>query len=93
VGGKADHLAQQIGIWGLLYERAQVHHVVGHRWFLESGWCRNPNLADESSVTTRKAARSLRRYVGARVASDFANQIHHPMGHDRCFSGGVRRAG
>jgi len=26
--------------------------------------CRNPNLTDESSVTTRKAARSLRRYVG-----------------------------
>ncbi|MFK4495905.1 hypothetical protein ABIF86_000196 [Bradyrhizobium japonicum] len=38
VGGKADHLAQEISIGGLLYERAQVHHVVGHRWFLESGW-------------------------------------------------------
>ncbi len=33
-GGKADHLAQDIGVRGLLYERAQVHHVVGHRWFL-----------------------------------------------------------
>ncbi|WP_206732842.1 hypothetical protein, partial [Bradyrhizobium zhanjiangense] len=31
----------------------------------------NPNLTDESSVTTRKAARSLRRYVGraSRAAS------------------------
>ncbi|MBJ7401853.1 MAG: hypothetical protein JHD07_00485 [Bradyrhizobium sp.] len=38
MGGKADHLAQQIGVGGLLHERAQVHHVVGHRWFLESGW-------------------------------------------------------
>jgi hypothetical protein len=32
LGGKADHLAQQIGVWGLLHERAQVHHIVGHRW-------------------------------------------------------------
>ncbi|WP_244521604.1 hypothetical protein [Bradyrhizobium sp. DOA9] len=28
--------------------------------------CRNPNLTDESSVTTRKAARPLRRYRRAR---------------------------
>ena len=44
LGGKADHLAQQIGVGGLLHQRAQVHHLVGHRWFLESGWCRNPTL-------------------------------------------------
>jgi len=31
LGGKADHLAQQIRVGGLLHERAQVHHVVGHR--------------------------------------------------------------
>jgi hypothetical protein len=31
LGGKADHLAQEIGIRCLLHERAQVHHVVGHR--------------------------------------------------------------
>ncbi len=35
LGGKADHLAQQIGVGGLLHERAQVHHVVGHRCFLQ----------------------------------------------------------
>jgi hypothetical protein len=34
LGGKSDHLAQQIGIGGLFHERAQVHHLVGHRWFL-----------------------------------------------------------
>src|SRR5215204_5058962 len=44
LSGKADHLAQQIGVGGLLHKRAQVHHLVGHRWFLESGWCRNPTL-------------------------------------------------
>src|SRR5690606_5832982 len=32
LGGKADHLAQQIGVSTLLNERAQVHHIVGHRW-------------------------------------------------------------
>jgi hypothetical protein len=34
LGGKADHLAQQIGVRVLLHERAQVHRLVGQRWFL-----------------------------------------------------------
>jgi hypothetical protein len=34
LGGKADHLTQQIGVGALLHQRAQVHHVVGHRGFL-----------------------------------------------------------
>ena len=45
--GKADHLAQQIDIRGLLHERAEVHHLVGHRWFLESGWCQQPDPTGE----------------------------------------------
>jgi hypothetical protein len=32
--GEADHLAQNIRVGGLLHERAQVRHLVGHRWFL-----------------------------------------------------------
>lgn len=67
---------------GPLHERAQVHHVVGHRWCLESGWCRNPNLTDESSVTTRKAARSLRRYMG-RASRAALLQLHQHRGRDR----------
>ena len=31
LGGKADHLAQQIGVGGLLDQRLQVHRRVGHR--------------------------------------------------------------
>src|ERR1700757_103487 len=54
LGGKADHLAQQIGIWGYLHERAKVHHLVGHRWFLETGWCQQPDPTGESPVTTAK---------------------------------------
>ena len=32
LGGKPDHLAKQIGVGALLNKRAQVHHLVGHRW-------------------------------------------------------------
>lgn len=31
LGGEADHLAQNVGVGGLLHERAKVHHLVGHR--------------------------------------------------------------
>ena len=31
-GRKADHLAQQVRIRGLLHKVAEVHHVGGHRW-------------------------------------------------------------
>ena len=31
LGGKRDHVAQNIGVRGLLDQRAQVHHGIGHR--------------------------------------------------------------
>ena len=31
LGGKADHLAQQVGVRGLLDQATQAHHLVGHR--------------------------------------------------------------
>ena len=31
LGGKANHLAQQLGVRALFQERAKVHHPVGHR--------------------------------------------------------------
>ena len=37
LGGKADHLAQQIRIRALLQQPAQGHHLVGHRGSLGSG--------------------------------------------------------
>src|SRR3954465_7023834 len=36
LGGKADHLAQQIGIGTLFQKSAKVHHLIGHRWVLGS---------------------------------------------------------
>src|SRR5262249_11398387 len=82
LGGKADHLAQQIGIWGLLHERAKVHHLVGHRWFLESGWCQQPDPTDESPVTTAKPSTrygAIGERAGGRLCS---TELHHHWGHD-----------
>ena len=62
LGGKADHLAQQIGVGGLLHEAAQVHHLVGHRWFLGSGWCLATRPYRRTVDDHRDAARSLQRY-------------------------------
>ena len=36
------------------HERLQVDHLVGHRWFLESGWSQQPDHTGESPVTTAK---------------------------------------
>lgn len=49
---KADHLTQQIGIGGLLHERAQVRHIVAHRWFLGCVGMSQVDPAGEPPVTT-----------------------------------------
>ncbi len=36
LGAEADHLAQEVGIGGLLQQATEVHGVFGHRWVL--GW-------------------------------------------------------
>jgi hypothetical protein len=51
--------AQQIGVRGLLHERAQVHHLFDQRWLLETGWCSQPDPTDEPPMTT---AKPLARY-------------------------------
>jgi hypothetical protein len=45
-GGKADHLAQDIRVRGLLHEGAKVHHLVGHWGFLGCVESRNPTLPE-----------------------------------------------
>ncbi|MBP0113807.1 hypothetical protein, partial [Bradyrhizobium vignae] len=67
---------------GLLYERAQVHHVVGHRWFLESGWL-SQSKPYRRIIGDHPQSRSLATaLLRARFASGFANQLHHSSGHD-----------
>src|ERR1700761_4040714 len=75
LGRKTDHLAQQIGIRGLLHERAQVHHLVGHRWLLESGWCSQPEPTDESPKATAKLHHALGRDWPVSILS---SAEHHP---------------
>src|SRR5262245_35122087 len=65
--GKADHLAQKVGIRALLDQRPQVHDLFGHRWFLESGWRSQPDPTGESSMTT---AKPLARYGAMGRARD-----------------------
>jgi len=56
----------------LLRERAQVHHLIGHRWFPWSqAGVSNPTLTPEIA-DPRKAARSR----------PYFDQLHHHPGHD-----------
>jgi hypothetical protein len=50
----------------------KVHHLVGHRWFLESdwlSWLSQPDLTDESSMADRKP---LVRYGAIKARSRLA---------------------
>jgi hypothetical protein len=38
LGGKTDHVAQDVGVLGIFNNRVKRHHLVGHRWLLEPGW-------------------------------------------------------
>src|SRR5512144_2050348 len=84
MGGKADHLAQKVGVGGLLYQCAQGHHVVGHRSVLGSGrGFANPTLYRRSTMT---AAKPLARYgaIEGRARERFptAEELHHYPGRD-----------
>src|SRR5712692_10128710 len=52
LGGKAHHLAQQIGIGTLLQQSAQVHHVFGHRRVLWFAWTFGDQTLPRSAMTT-----------------------------------------
>ena len=45
--GKADHLAQKIGVGALLHKRPKVHHLVGHRRVLGSVDGSRPNPTED----------------------------------------------
>src|SRR5438128_1598967 len=50
--GKTHHLAQQIGIRALLQQRAQAHHLVGHRRVLGSRYGSATKPYRRSTMTT-----------------------------------------
>src|ERR1700730_8502850 len=72
LGGEADHLAQEIGVSALFQKRAKVHHLVGHRWLLESGWLSQPDPT-RRIIDDRPRSRSLATALWeARFARVFA---------------------
>ena len=52
LGGEADHLAQQIGVGGLLDQAAQGHHLVGHRGSPVQVGVSQPDPTEEPAMTT-----------------------------------------
>jgi hypothetical protein len=67
-GGKRDHLAQNIRVRGLLDQRAQVHHRIGHRGSPGSSFA--TQTYPKTTVTTRAAGRTLQCNIqSARPAS------------------------
>jgi hypothetical protein len=52
LGGKTDHLAQDVGVAGLLHKRAKAHHLIGHRRFLGRLGVSQPDPTGESPVIT-----------------------------------------
>ena len=46
LGGEGDHLAQDIRVGGLPHQRAEVHHLIGHRGSSIAFVSRNPNLPE-----------------------------------------------
>ncbi|MDG4897488.1 hypothetical protein P9272_28470 [Mesorhizobium sp. WSM4976] len=82
LGGKADHLAQEIGIgvFSTSARRFIMSSVIGGSF--ESGWCQQTDPSGRTSMTT---AMPLARYGAAEgaLASGFATaELHHVWGRD-----------
>ena len=74
-GGAHLQLHQSLG--------GSVHHVVGHRSFLESGWCEQPDPYRGTSMTAR-GSRSLATALLRARASGFATaELYHHAGNDQ----------
>jgi len=81
LGGEGDHVAQDIGVEGLLHDRAKVHHLIGHREFLGCVANHNPNPTGEPpmAAASRSLATALRSALRERLAP---TELHHLSGHD-----------
>jgi hypothetical protein len=92
LGGEGDHVAQDVGVGGLLHKRAKVHHLVGHWGFLGCVEIKQPNPTGESpmAAASRSPATAL---SGARFASGLLSRSYtinwdttegRPSGHAVC---------
>jgi len=88
LGGKADHLAQRVGVGRLLEQPAQGHHVVGHRGGLQVQveGLSNPTLPRISAVNARGAppGASLRAPCSADPTPPPGTRPVHEQGQDLC---------
>ena len=82
LGGEGDHLAQNVGVGGLLHKRAKVHHLVGHWRFLGL-------RLQFATRTYRKTANDRRKPLARYSAMKSAlrerlapTRLHHQVGHD-----------
>ncbi|MES0051989.1 hypothetical protein NKJ68_31215, partial [Mesorhizobium sp. M0053] len=73
---------------GLLHERAQVHHVVGHRWSFRNGLASTTKPYPKAPMTTHTPLARYSATNGALVSGFATAELHHLMGHDRPFTAG-----
>lgn len=79
LGGKADHVPQQICFRGLLHERELVHHVAGHRWF-RNGLASTTKPHRKAPMTTDTPATRYSATNGALASGFIAAGLHDLMG-------------
>ena len=87
LGGDGDHVAKNVGVGGLLHQRAKVHHLVGHRRFLG---LRLRFATRTYRKTTDDRRKPLARYGAMESALRerlAPAQLHHHSGYDRPLPG------
>jgi len=87
LGGKADHLPQQIGISTLFQQAAKAHHLVGHRlypWFgVRSRNQTLPKISDDHPLIAGEPGDDAFGRYAPYVIIPRKTVLHHSMGHDR----------
>ena len=81
-GGKADHLAQEIGVRGLLQKAAHAHHDVGYWQVFRSGLDSQLEPNRKPLATTAPPIPSYRAMKGADEIGDDTAKLHHGRGRD-----------
>lgn len=69
--------SHEIGIRGLLDERAQVHHVVGHRWSFRNGLASTTKPYRKTPMTTDTPLTRYSATNGVRASGFLTTDLHH----------------
>lgn len=79
-GGIRDHVAQNIRVRGLLDQRAQVHHGIGHRGSPGSSFA--TQTYPKTAMTTRAAGWLPQRYIESAQPASSATVITYTTSGD-----------